>query len=197
MIHRAATADDIVRVATTLCADDAVAVFARRFDDDRAAFADELAAAQRFAVFTFAFARSQDAPAEALLGAQLVSPGTASMYWLASMTWPQVGYSAALHWLAFWRALVLPSLAASVRRAQCSIMAAHRAQARRLERVGFVCEGLERAAGRNGEDFLRYAWLNPVKQFVWRAGHLTVDEDLGALGSAHSTPRPVATEQPV
>jgi hypothetical protein len=180
MIARPASDDDIRHVMTRLCAADAAAVFARRFDDNRLALADEMLAARRFEIAQFAFAPKAYAPAEALLGALLVSPGVAAMHWLASENWHAVQYGAALSWQEFWCATFEPMLQAAVHRAQCSILAGHRAQARRLMRVGFVCEGIERAAGRQGEDFARYAWLRatvdaPVARLTCRPS-LAIEE---------------------
>ncbi|HXF45748.1 MAG TPA: hypothetical protein VNK91_06480 [Burkholderiaceae bacterium] len=178
MIARLATDDDVREVVVNVCALDAAMLFARRFDDDRAALAEEMIALRRFEIAAYAFAAAAGAPAQSLLGATLIAPGVATLHWFSTGRWAEFSYDRPLLWLDFWRSTFLPEvLIPTVHRAECRILAANRAQARRLARVGFVAEGLERAAGRAGEDFVRFAWLNPQRR-------PTVDGATAALGWA-------------
>ncbi len=103
---------------------------------------------------SFCFIDRTGRPAS-ILSAYLVSPGVARLHRVATDSWREV----AIEVFRFGIVRFMPALAAAVHRAECSILAKHELAQTTLQRLGFQTEGLARARGCNGEDFLNMAWV--------------------------------------
>lgn len=102
-----------------------------------------------------------DAPA-ALCGFAQYGPGSAGMIWVAGRNWPYIKM-AAHRW---WRNFFVPEVLHKFRRVEFLALAADADSRRWLAFVGFTEEGIAYRAGKRGEDFVHFAWLNPDPQHV-------------------------------
>lgn len=170
-LTRAATETDVRHVVAHLRPCDVVEQFARRFGDDRDELARDLVAMGPRAVVRQAFADRDGAPA-CILGAYTFAPGSVLLHAISTERWPDVARAVFL----FGTRSLLPTLRlAGMRRAECDTLAANAAWRNMLGRIGFVEEGILRAAGRAGQDFVRAAWINPGWRPPSGAAATTVD----------------------
>ncbi|MGX9389765.1 hypothetical protein ACWX0K_10935 [Nitrobacteraceae bacterium UC4446_H13] len=151
-MHRETTPFDIGYVVTHMRDDDvrehdAVAFSAVR-DDLRA----DLVAAWRSAIKSFTFFDRRARPAT-ILSAYLISPGVARLHRISTDAWPEVSLAV----FRFGLRVFLPVLDAVVHRCECAVLADHHLARRILQRLGFEEEGIARARGRNGENFVNFA----------------------------------------
>lgn len=153
---RETTVADIRWVCAHLRAEDAAEQFACRFpgDDTPEALARDLVAAQDTAIISRAFAAIDETPIS-ILSAYLVAPGVARTHRISTNEWNSEVFRAVHHFGAaqFWPALN----AAGIRRVECSILASYKTAEQLLLKLGFTLEGVAKARGRNGEDFLNFA----------------------------------------
>lgn len=165
MKHRDADQEDVEYVVAHLRACDVEEQFARRWDDDRdklAATLVGLCANRR--IRSFAFPDRAGRPACVLSAFQL-SPGAALLHAISTDAWPDVARAV---FLCGTRVLMPTLQAGGLRRAQCDTLASNVRWRNMLARMGFVEEGIERAGGKAGQDFVRAAWLNPTIDAVRR-----------------------------
>lgn len=155
MIVRDADSFDVDVVVHAMRADDAREVFAGRFVEDRQALADELVAARPYLIALKALCDDETTPI-AIIGARLRWPGVASILMIATDRWPEIAF-AATRWVK--RVAIPVYIARNCHRGQCECWIGNGASRVWLEALGFEIEGRLRGYGKNGEDFLQYAWL--------------------------------------
>lgn len=148
--------DDIRYVCRNMRDVDAQEQFARRFpgDDTPEALARDMIAAAPTMLMATAFHDREGRPAT-ILSAWLISPGVARLHRLSTVKWNEVRHVVFRYGVEAF----MPVLSTMVRRAECEVLARHDQARAMLHRLGFVEEGLLRRVGRNGEDFVRLAWV--------------------------------------
>lgn len=153
---RETTEEDIRHVVENMRAADAEEHFACRLSEDRALLARELILARTIAIKSYAICTDDGMPAS-ILTAYLIGPRLGALHRVSTDRWPAVAREA----FRFGTKVFVPCvLAPNLRRAECSILAKHRAAGLILRKLGFVEEGLRCRRGKNGEDYLDFAWLN-------------------------------------
>jgi len=110
-----------------------------------------LMAAHSFALF------QDPVIAVALLDIFPLAEGTVAVRLVATDRWLTIA-PAAYRWL---KREVLGVVLADVRRVETRVLDRGPQDRAWLRRMGFADEGVCRAAGRNGEDFVQVAWVNP------------------------------------
>lgn len=158
MIVRPATPADIAAICADLRPADAREVFATRWGDDPAELAGELAALLPRAVLAQALCGT-DGAAIALVGFWMAGPGFGSASLIATRRWGEIAPTAHRHCR---RVVMARAAPAAFRRLECRSLADHGAAHRWLRSLGFAEEARLRALGRDGEDFVQFAWLNPA-----------------------------------
>lgn len=94
----------------------------------------------------------------ASLGAWLIGTRRANVNMFATDRWTEIWRPAT----RFCRKIFIPKvLVPFVRRAECMAWKGHDQSRRWLRHLGFVEEGIARAYGKSGENFVYMAWLNP------------------------------------
>ena len=151
------TLDDLTQIALNMRAADAEEIFAVRYDDDtlgnRAALALETVVTVRQRGLA-RVARIDNMPV-AVIGAVEVARGRWSGFAFATDDWFCV-WRAATHWAL---TVLGPALVQAGARRFEVVTADWRTDVHRwLARLGGVCEGHHRAYGRDGTDYLTYAW---------------------------------------
>lgn len=178
MTIRAATDDDIAHVLHNMRAIDAEEQYAKRWVDDPDKLTTELLHWRPFAVKWLAFETEHMAPI-ALLAVLTVSPNVCQLLRVATPEWDKVRGEVFRHCV---RVIMPHVIRPAFRRAQCSILATHDIPVTEFVRLGFVVEGVERAAGKHGQDFVRLGWVNPA----WTSA-ATVDGQRAVVASRVAT----------
>lgn len=172
---RAATDDDIAHVLHRMRPIDAEEQYAKRFVNDPDKLTAEMLHWRGVAVKWLAFEVELNKPI-ALLAVFTIAPGTCQLWRVATPEWDKVRGEVFRHCVR----IIMPRvIAPAFRRAQCSILASHDIPLSEFLRLGFQIEGVERAAGKHGQDFTRLAWINPA----WQSP-ATVDAPRAAVASA-------------
>lgn len=151
-MYRDTTPFDIGYVVDHMRSDDVREHAAIAFSADRDVLRTDLVASWRHAIKSFTFFDRRSRPAT-ILSAYLISPGVARLHRISTDAWPEVSLAV----FRFGIRIFLPVLDAVVHRCECAILADHLLARRILQRLGFVEEGIARARGRNGEDFINFA----------------------------------------
>lgn len=153
---RETTEADIRHVCAHMRAVDAEEHFATRFpgDDNPDALARDLVAAMPRAIMSFCFVGPDGLPA-ALLSAYQASPGVARLHRISTDAWAAVSREA----FQFGIERFMPALAQVVHRAECSVLVQHGKAQKILLGLGLTHQGIARARGRDGEDFVDFAWV--------------------------------------
>lgn len=148
---RPATLDDVRAVCAVMRESDRRDVFPLRWDDDPERFADDLwRAAEDARVFLW---RGEPA---AICAWRRVTPAAAQLALIATDAWPRVARAVARATLRFMRR---DSRRLGVRRLEAMGRADAPALRRWLDELGFHESALLRAYGRDGEDFVVFAYL--------------------------------------
>lgn len=157
-IMRASTAD-VLDVFRALAPERAAEATASSWHDDPMHTAHELLIYRQGAPAGHVelWALCDDERPVAICGYVQGGPGRASMVWIATARFRDVKIAAHRWWRAFFVPLVLHKF----RRVEFLSLAADQASRRWLAYVGFTEEGLVYRHGKRGEDFVRFAWLNP------------------------------------
>lgn len=174
MIVHEANAFDVFSVLNNLREHNRREFAACRWDPSPAAIAGEIAGMEEICIKHYALcglAPALDRPCAtcccterclptpiALAGAWLVAPGVALVRLCATDQWLTIA-KPAYRWLK--RVFVPCVLAPNVRRAETRVLDTGLASRAWLRRLGFHDEGIARALGKNGEDFVHVAWINP------------------------------------
>lgn len=157
MIVRFASPADIEAICSSLRPSDRQEVLALRLETDLDAFAAQLVLGLQSAVLRITLA-GDDGAAIAFVCLWLHGPGVGSANLIATERWDEI--SAPAH--RFCKRVVIGRVAPSAfRRLECRTLARHAASRKWLRRLGFVEEGVCRALGRNGENFVQCAWVHP------------------------------------
>jgi hypothetical protein len=144
-------AEDLLFVARHMRGADRAEIFATRFDDDPAALAAEILAADPLG----AILAAADGAAVAAIGASENWPGNWSVWMFATDRWPEVARAATRFALVRLR----PALhRLGARRAECRSMAGHKSAQRWLRRLGARIEAVYPAFGRQGETFIGFVF---------------------------------------
>lgn len=157
MIVRDATPADVMHVFCRLRAHNAREFAACRWDASPSALVAETAELAPVCIKHFCLADAHHDPI-ALAGAWLVAPGVALVRLCATEQWLTIARPA-YRWLK--RVFIPCVLEPNVRRAETRVLDTGPRSRDWLDRLGFREEGLARALGRNGEDFVHVAWINP------------------------------------
>ncbi len=160
MIVRDATRLDVETVIHLMRADDALEVYAGRFLDDPQALAEDLVAARPQFIAMKALCAAEFDPI-AIIGARLMWPGVASIIMVATDRWSEIAF-AATRWVK--RVAIPVYIARNCHRGQCEAWVGNLVSCAWLENLGFVVEGRLRGYGKNGEDFIQYAWTRPGRE---------------------------------
>lgn len=173
MIARDATPSDVLHVLTHLRAHNAREFAACRWSAEPEALAQETASLEPICIKHYALcagpsrtalddgpgaAGGAEEPAVALIGAWLIAPGVAVVRLCATEQWLTIARPA-YRWLK--RVFIPCVLEPNVRRAETRVLDTGAPSREWLHRLGFHDEGIARALGRNGEDFVHVAWINP------------------------------------
>jgi hypothetical protein len=150
--------DDAIRyVCRNLRADDRAEQFAARFDDDADKLAAEIIHDRPIALKQCVLLTDDGTPA-VVVAAYIAGPGLARFHMCST---GRVG-EIARQGHRWGRQRFIPAvLVPNVRRAEARILASHALARRWVAACGFIEEGLVHRLGRNGEDFVQVAWLNP------------------------------------
>lgn len=101
---------------------------------------------------------ADDGEPVALLGVWLKSPGVGTGLMLATDRWAEIAPAA--H--RYVRRRFLPLVCApNLHRLECHAHVGHAVSRRWLARLGFLEEGVARAFGKSGEDYVHCAWFPP------------------------------------
>jgi hypothetical protein len=146
------TAEAVLHVASRLRESDAREIFACRWWD---AGAEELAA-DVMAVPGMAWVvLANDGEPVAVIGARPAWPGVWTVFAFGTPRWSEVVRTMTKHVRRF----MIPALrAAGARIAMCYADRAHHASCRWLSAMGARAEALHEGWGREGEDFIMFAW---------------------------------------
>jgi hypothetical protein len=157
MIVRFASPADVEAICSRLRPSDLQEVMALRLEADIGAFTAQLVMGLQSAVLRITLA-GDDGEAIAFVGLWLHGPGVGSANLIATDRWDEI--AAPAH--RFCKRVVIGRVAPSAfRRLECRTLASHAASRKWLRRLGFVEEGVCRALGRNGENFVQCAWVHP------------------------------------
>lgn len=158
MIHAPAIVPDLHHVLPRMRPADRREVYAGRWTDDPADVVADLVALAPLRLFLETFF-ARDGEPVALIGAHAISPGVADIMMVATDRWAEVSFRAT-RWAH--REGKGRLTEAGIRRAQCRAHADHDVSIGWLQHLGMVAEGTATALGRDGEDFVLFAWLNPA-----------------------------------
>jgi RimJ/RimL family protein N-acetyltransferase len=157
MIVRRSHPAEILEICCDLRPADRAEILATSFVDDPMAHGEMIAARLADAVQALTFCSDDRAPV-AFLGFWLMAPGVASASLFATPAF--AGIARDLH--RFCRDRIMrDAVPRAFRRVECRALASNAAGRRWLGRLGFVEEGLCRALGKGGEDFVSCAWVHP------------------------------------
>lgn len=146
-------AELVGRVAANMRAKDRAEIYATRFREDPAEVARDCLLISRLG---FVGASARDGAAIVAIGGAELWPGLWSLWMFATDRWPEVAAAAT----RTARRILRPALlAAGARRAECRSLASHRDAHRWLRALGARREARIPQFGKNGEDFVAYAWL--------------------------------------
>lgn len=148
---------DIRHVCRNLRPEDRHEQFAVRWDSDPDRLADELIAARAVAIKQFALLTDDGEPA-IVIGAYMAGPRFARFHMCSTPAIAAIGREGH-RWGK--RRFIPTVLVPNVMRAEARILASHTLARRWVAACGFIEEGLAHRLGRNGEDFVHVAWLNP------------------------------------
>ena len=165
----AASPDLIRHVVLTMRAASAIEIFGNSFVPDRAALAQMLIAAAPSIVGLAALADDPAYPS-VVVGVLPAAPGRGSMIFVANDGFPAIAVPA--H--RWWHRVFVPGVMAQFRRVEFT-GAADPASGRWLRGLGFTCEGIARAYGKDGEDFGHWGWVHTT----WRSA---IDVPLARVG---------------
>ena len=160
MIVREASRADVLFVIEHLREHNARELGACRWDATPASVAAEIAGMEEICIKHYALCPVVPMPPAwpiALVGAWIVGPGIAVVRLVATDQWLTIARPA-YRWLK--RAFIPFVLAPNVRRAETRVLDTGVASRAWLRRLGFHDEGIARALGKNGEDFVHVAWIN-------------------------------------
>ena len=157
MIVRKATAADVAWVVANMREVDRREIFAARWSDDEADLIADIEASRAMMIRLDALC-GEAGEAVALVGVWLASPGVGQALMFATDGWAAIAPLA--HRYVVRRFLPL-AVAPNVRRLECRAWVGHAQSRAWLARLGFVEEGLCRALGKRGEDFIQFAWFPP------------------------------------
>lgn len=149
---RALNRADAAAVARDLRPEDAAEIWATRWGCDPEALAAQIADNARLG----AIVAAADGAAVAVVAAIETWPGMWSVGFFATARWPEVAHEAS-GWIK--RQLGPALIAAGARRAECHALAGRPGTRRWLEWLGAAPEASVPGFGKNGEEFIRYAWL--------------------------------------
>lgn len=162
VVARASTAD-VLHVFANLAAERAAEATATSFHEDPRHLAHELLLLRQGAAPGHVELWSlSGAQALAICGFAQSGPGIASMIWVATPAWR--AHAIAAH--RWWREYFVPMVLHKFRRVEFLALASDADSRRWLAFVGFTEEGIAYRAGKRGEDFVHFAWLNPDPQHV-------------------------------
>lgn len=164
MIVAPLTPAALVHICANMRAMDAAEVFATRYGEDRAELVGQLVAGLSLVAFA-ACLNADDGEPVAFVALWPLCPGVASINLLATDRWGEIAPAAHRFCLRTVRDTVCAS---AFRRVECRALAAHSVSRAWLARCGLVEEGVLTALGRNGEDFVQMAWLNPKREEIRR-----------------------------
>ena len=144
------TPDTVAYVVSRMRAADREEIYATRWSDDPARVV-----ADCMALASFSWVAWHDAKPCAVGGAAAVQPGVFSVYLFATDDFPKIALSVT----RFARRDGMRALFKSVgaRRLQCDSHINHVEAHRWLQGNGFLAEGIRRAYGKDGSDFIHYA----------------------------------------
>ena len=147
------------QVAESMRAADRRELFATRRDEDPAAIAAELMATS--ALGAVVASRRKPFAAVAVICGREMWPGVWSMGLFATDRWPEV----VIETYRYLTRELGPELRRlGAHRLECHSLAEHASAHRLLARLGAVREAEVPGFGRRGEDFVRYAWVEPVSE---------------------------------
>lgn len=155
---QAATIADVLAVFNALAPERALEATASSWHDDPQFLAHELLIFRKGAApgHCELWALCAGELPVAICGFVQSGPGAAAMVWVATARFHDVRM-AAHRW---WRQFFVPLVLCKFRRVEF-VAAADHASRRWLAFVGFTEEGIAYRAGKRGEDFVHFAWLNP------------------------------------
>lgn len=158
MIVRDATDIDLREIATAMREADRREIFAHRWSDEIEDFLQDFAAARPAFLAVKALCAAEFDPI-AIVGAFRRAPTIASVVMFATDRFPEIALPAT-RWV---RRTGLPAYVDPwCRRAQCEAWVENVASLAWLQTLGFRREGVLRAYGKNGEDYVQYARLRPA-----------------------------------
>lgn len=157
MIVRPATRDDVAHVVDRMRPADRREVFASRWTDDPADLIEDIELSRAMMIRLDALLAADGEPV-ALLGVWLKTPGVGSALMIATERWGEIAAAAHRHVLRRFLPFVC---APNLRRLECLAHLGHAVSRAWLARLGFVEEGVARALGKHGEDFVHCAWFPP------------------------------------
>jgi hypothetical protein len=157
MIVRSATPADVHHVLSHLREHNRREMAACRWEVSTRALAREIKQLEEVCIQHFSLAGADGTPV-ALTGAWLVAPGVALVRLCATDQWLTIARPA-YRWLK--RVFIPCVLVPNVRRAETRVLDTGDASRAWLRKLGFRDEGIARALGKNGEDFVHVAWINP------------------------------------
>lgn len=129
-------------------------VTACRWSDDPQDVAAEVIRARSIARYLDSYCCDDTEPA-AIFALFEVGPGLGALAIVMTDRWPEIAFPAAYRFKE-----VQAEAFEDFRRVECDVLAG--GDHRWLARYGFQIEGFARARGKNGEDFIRYAWVRPA-----------------------------------
>jgi len=157
MIVVEATPDLVRYVVVHMREESAAEAFASRPDDDYRGVAEDLVRAlPHFAALKVL--AGDDGEPVCLVGVIPEAASRAIMVFLATARFPEQ-LRASHRW---WRHEFVPKVMCRFRRVTFVGSLPNTISGRWLGWLGFECEGIARAHGKNGEDFAFWAWINPV-----------------------------------
>lgn len=155
MIVLPASEADVHFVVTFMREADRREVYAGRWTDEPADLVADIELSRPMMIRLEALC-ADDAEPVALLGVWLKSPGVGTGLMLATDRWGEIARAAHRHVLRRFLPLVC---APNLHRLECQAHVEHAVSRRWLARLGFVEEGIARALGKHGEDFVHCAWF--------------------------------------
>jgi hypothetical protein len=158
-VVRPADARDVRHVIVNMRELSAREAFASRDDDDRDRLADDFCAVlPGLTIYALCYETgwAENGKPCALVGCHGIGAGLGTILWVATDEWPPLMVPS--H--RFWRHHFMPKVMAKFRRVE--FLGGIDAGSRRwLASLGFTEEGVAYRYGKNGEDFIHFAWVNP------------------------------------
>jgi len=160
MIATDATHDDIAFVVAHLRETNRREIAACRWEVSVRALQAEFVALEPVCIKLYALKTQPGVNGEpvALVGAWIAAPGVALVRLIATDQWLTIARPA-YRWLK--RTFIPFVLVPNVRRAETRVLDIGKPSRAWLRTLGFYDEGIARALGKNGEDFVHVAWVNP------------------------------------